>query len=707
MRKRRRLLTAGSLVVAAVLAAQGTAVAAENLPPERPAAADLLSGGKPCVSGEDRPFVRSLPALTTVLYDQPADGQSFPDRVSAEFEMWWQDSTGTEQRKTLTTTAKSSGSPFGWQLSSASDLPADTVVSWRVRAHDDRGATSAWSDEGGATACEFVYDRTVPGKPSVTSPDYPDDTVASGGVGVYASFILDAPDDDVVAYRYDFLGGPSLTAEPAEPGGSVTLRYLPQRSGTLTLSAGAMDRAGNVSASTTFYFRVRSGGSPAAHWKLSDAAGSGSAAAEAGPAAPAGTGVTFGAPAPAGTTLTSAATLDGTEEGFLTPGASLIDTEKTFAVGGWVRPERLDRDATAISQDAGTEPGFGLGARTGDGEPVWSFASGGARVSGGAPEVGEWAHVLGQYDAETGMTRLYVNGREVGTARRATAAPSVGDLQLGRARDGAGYRDHWQGALGDVRVYERVVVAAEVAELAKRTPAPRGHWSLENARDGVSPELYDGAPLKLGAGATIHRGPGDCLPELDPDCPQVEYALVGDGDLWLDGATGFAATDEPVVDTDDSFTLGVVVRLADAEPERPMTVLSQGGANGDAFKVRYDPATYSWQLVVAHADEPGAAETVVGQSVWPDEPQRLAVVYDDATDRITLYVNGEAGADASASFRHSWKSTGGLQVGRGRTADGWGEYLRGSVDEVHAFSGALGQVAVQQLGQGSEPCLPC
>jgi hypothetical protein len=41
------------------------------------------------------------------------------------------------------------------------------------------------------------------------------------------------------------------------------------------------------------------------------------------------------------------------------------------------------------------------------------------------------------------------------------------------------------------------------------------------------------------------------------------------------------------VDTADSFSIGVVVRLADEEPDHPMTVLSQGGENGDAFKVRY------------------------------------------------------------------------------------------------------------------------
>ncbi|MGH1554032.1 hypothetical protein ACRAWF_25025 [Streptomyces sp. L7] len=117
-----------------------------------------------------------------------------------------------------------------------------------------------------------------------------------------------------------------------------------------------------------------------------------------------------------------------------------------------------------------------------------------------------------------------------------------------------------------------------MAELAYRKPKLLGHWSLENATDGVSPEQSDGAPLRLGAGASIYRGSdSSCIPDIDPDCTYVPPPLVGDGHLLLDGESGYAAADGPVVDTGDSFTLGVVVRLADSEPAHPMTVLSQAG----------------------------------------------------------------------------------------------------------------------------------
>ncbi|MGX1885268.1 LamG-like jellyroll fold domain-containing protein [Streptomyces sp. NPDC055287] len=520
---------------------------------------------------------------------------------------------------------------------------------------------------------------------------------------------MDSASEDVVAYRYGFTGGPYGTVRPADMGGPATVRYLPLNPGPKTLEVQAVDRAGRANAPTLHTFSVRAGRAPSAHWKLTDAAGSRTAAAESGPVARAGSGVTFGAAAPSGTGPTSTAELDGTGHGFLTPGTPVVNTAKTFAVGAWVRPARLDRDMTTVSQDGNAGPAFTLGLSTQGGGPAWSFAFGGARVRGGAPEAGEWAHVLGLYDAETGKTTLYVNGREAGESEKAAPAQSAGHLQIGRARGKAGYRDRWQGEVGDVRVHDRVVVPGEAAELARRKPQLSGHWSLETAGDGASPELYGGESLKLGEGASVYRLPEDTCDLIDPDCAPPSYPLVGDGHLELDGRTGFAATDKPVVDTDDSFTVGVVVRLADSEPDRPMTVLSQGGANRDAFRVRYMPATHRWQLVMSHADQPGAAETVVAQVAAADggqgQGQRLAVVYDDATDRITLYLDGNIDAEASATFKDAWKSTGGLQIGRARTAEGWGEHLRGAVDEVHAFSGALTEANVGGLGFGTEPWL--
>ncbi|MGW7429034.1 LamG-like jellyroll fold domain-containing protein [Streptomyces sp. NPDC054861] len=704
----RRAVVTGCCVAAVVAAVPGTAHAAENLPPRQPLVADLQNAFQPCATGDEPTYVSERPVLTAVLYDPEEDNQpSDANRVSGDFEAWWTDAAGAEQRRTFSTPGTTSGSNQRWQL--PQDIPADTVVSWHVRA-DDSTATSAWSSENGGAACRFVYDDTSPTAPVVTSPDYAEEEWQDG-VGRYGSFTMDSASPDVVAYRYSFIGGPyTTTVKAEEPGGPATIRFLPTTAAPNELSVEAIDRAGRSSGTTTYWFRVKSGRAPVAHWRLADAAGSTTAAAETGPAAKAGQGVSFGAPAPAGSGVSATATLDGGRHGHLTPGVPAVDTRKTFAVAAWVRPSRTDRVMTVASQDTGSGAGFTLGLRGRASNPTWSFAVGGAQITGGAPETGEWAHLLGLYDTETGKAQLYVNGYPVSTPAQAAPAAAPGAFQIGRVQGAAVYKHRWHGQIGDVRAYDRVVVPAEVTALAYRKPQLLGHWSLETATDGASPEQRGGAPLRLGQGATIHRGPDNsCIPDLDPDCPFVPYALVGDGNLKLDGESGYAATDGPVVDTGDSFTIGAVVRLSDVEPDRPMTVLSQAGKNTDAFKVRYEPATRAWQLVVPVKDEAGAAEKVVsrisGYHGEQDMPYRLAVVYDDATDTIKLFMNGYTNEEATAALPQGWQSTGPLQVGRGTTADGWGEYLRGDIDEVQAYAGALREKDIAMLGHGAAPCL--
>ncbi|MEU4030706.1 LamG-like jellyroll fold domain-containing protein [Streptomyces anulatus] len=119
-----------------------------------------------------------------------------------------------------------------------------------------------------------------------------------------------------------------------------------------------------------------------------------------------------------------------------------------------MRPTRVDGTRTVLSQDAGTARAFTLGLTPAGSRPAWSFSVGGARVAGGLPEAGDWAYVLGQYDAETGTVRLYVNGREVGEETAAVPVAGEGDFQIGRARGAQGYRDRWQGEIGDVRAFD-------------------------------------------------------------------------------------------------------------------------------------------------------------------------------------------------------------------------------------------------------------
>jgi len=675
-----------ALASSAVVATPWAASAAENRPPSQPALSELTTGGKACVDGADRPYVGTRPTLEAVLRD-PDGG-----RVSAEFEVSWTDASGVPQvRGTVQTIAKSSGSTFSWTV--PTDVPAFTEVSWRVRASDGT-LWGPWSSDGGSGPCEFVYDTEAPAKPSVASPEYPDDTgVWHDGVGVYGTFTVDSTSDDTVSYLYNFLGGPQQTAVPEEPGGPVELRWMPEGPGPRALYVKAFDRAGNVSVTTTYSFRVGSGRTPVAAWTLADAAGSSEASAEAGGrSAVSGGGVVFGAAGPARTSVTGAVGLDGSDSAYLTSGAPAVDTGEAFSVSAWVRPEAADADMAAVSQSGSGTVGLGLG--TADG--AWSFGVGGSVVRGGVVEAGDWAHLTGVYDPVAGTARLYVNGREAGVVENVTGASASWNLQIGRTL--AGEAGNWRGELAGVRVWDRIVVGAEAAGAAKRATVSEGYWALDEAADGSSPERDGGQPLTLGGDATIYRDDEPC-DWLDPDCLPGQSPIFGSGHLLLDGDGDFAATDGQGIAAGDSFSVAAHVRIDAAAQDRPMTVLSVQGEDNSLAEVRYSGASQQWE--VALTDGNGEPLTLTAQGAWasPDDVHHLALVYDDEADEILLYADGQV--SARASYRPGWTATGDLQIGRSQGAAGWGDYLAGAVDEVHVHAGALTATQVAQLAAGA------
>ncbi|MER6584080.1 LamG domain-containing protein [Nonomuraea sp. NPDC001023] len=80
----------------------------------------------------------------------------------------------------------------------------------------------------------------------------------------------------------------------------------------------------------------------------------------------------------------------------------------------------------------------------------------------------EWTHVAGVYDALAGELRVYVNGRLSAT----TVTPHVstwtatGPLQLGRSKTAGVFTGYWPGTVDDVRTYDGVLSAEQIAQLA-------------------------------------------------------------------------------------------------------------------------------------------------------------------------------------------------------------------------------------------------
>ena len=679
-----------------------------NLPRQIQTSDMSTDPGGLCKWGTSREYAEVPPKLQAIASD-PDHGNGQTDKVKVEFKVEWTDPT-TKEAKSYTYLTPDWLSPTTstkFTHTVKSSIPQNTVIYWSARAYDGDGY-GPWSYDGTAQRCEFIYDKTLPGKPNVLSKQYPADTIYHDGVGTYGTFTFapnpnDAiPDTDVVKYRYAFdsTASPASVATPSAAGGSASVQWMPTRSGRHWVDVIAVDKAENPSTKAHYEFLVSEGTPVVAQWNLADQAGDTEAHDESGAfSATAGTAVAFGVEGPGGK-IDKAAHFDGTSEAYLDVSETVLDTAKSFSVSAWVRPTALDKDMVIVSQDGTGEPGFTFGYDAS--AQTWKFSvpvndvdslGEWKAVSTGVSVVkDQWVLLTGVYDAQKSggpQLQLYINKDLKGSATRRSTWKSYGPLQIGRATAKSGYRDNFTGDLAEVRVFDRVLPAAQVAELMTIKPERKAYWQLDDATSGASAETGGGQALTLAGNASIYR-PADIFDNA---------ALVGDGNLVLDGDGDYAYTAAAPVTGNSSFTVAVRAQLTTPQAEQSQTVLSLPGANSNRIQVRYQASTGQWELAVAKTDV-AAPEivTFTDDQALPDDSgsgQHLAVVYDAFANSIRLYVQGQLVAGAYGTDDTLWSATGGLQVGR--SLRGAGEYFAGAIDEVRVYSGAADQIAVQQM----------
>jgi hypothetical protein len=155
---------------------------------------------------------------------------------------------------------------------STSGLKSGATYSWRVRAVDDAGSTSAWYPK---TPCRFVLDTTAPRPPKVSSTDFPnadgsENGFGSGGedtiwstkkFGTAGSFTVRAVNSDVKRYEYGFnsatyTGSLARTAGTSTSVSATIANAKPPTAGPNVLYVRAVDSADNVSEPTKYFFYV-------------------------------------------------------------------------------------------------------------------------------------------------------------------------------------------------------------------------------------------------------------------------------------------------------------------------------------------------------------------------------------------------------------------------------------------------------------------
>jgi hypothetical protein len=655
--------------------------------PKSPVADVPLNPNLPCSQTVDAVKTNATTGLRAHVTVTDPDGGS----VNALFR-WYNWDTGADLGYSGWVPAQQSGSVFTATVPDKL-LTDGAHLGWRVLAGDGMAASKDWS-----TPCEITIDRVKPSPASISSDIYlnfdpaTQDGVVSGGIGKTGLFTFrPGADPDVSAFAYTTTDHPAPVTVPMDTASrTAVVGISPARQGPMDVTVRAVDRAGNQSATAAkFHAFVGPGTAPVAYWRL-DGTGSESAAPELTGrhnATLQGTsGWTTGR-------VGDALFLNGSTGWLTTDGGQAVRTDTSFTVSAWVKLAALGTtNQTAVSQDGtGTLSAFQLGYRGDVGR--WGFVvpststsiTGSDVVTGGTPVVGEWTHLVGEFDSGAKEIRLYVNGTLAGRLAHTATWDGPGPVEIGRSVN-TGAPTIWNGAVDEVKIYDRLLstadnddrgraVLSEVHSLAVAPVAEDGFWPLDDGTGTVAADIsgnYRAGTL----GSGVSWGPG----------------TVGTGAAVFTGAPTGIDIGGPVLNGNQSFSVSARVSASSTSGTGNRFVVSQDGTalTSSDFALYYQGGAKAWTFAVRGA---GSVTAVVELPVntWT----AVTGVYDAPAQQLRLYLNGQVQAKVNVTAAASMAGTGTFVIGRGRVgttaAGGW----LGAIDDVHVFRGVLSDGSVQ------------
>ncbi|MFD1500255.1 LamG-like jellyroll fold domain-containing protein [Streptosporangium lutulentum] len=173
--------------------------------------------------------------------------------------------------------------------------------------------------------------------------------------------------------------------------------------------------------------------------------------------------------------LDGALALDGAG-GHAQTAVPAVNTRSGFTVSAWTQLDYLPTgDTAAVAQTGSRAAGFQLGYDKEKGR--WALGMAAADTDTAAlvrtrsdaiPAPLEWTHVAGVYDPLAGQLRVYVNGQLSTTTvtNHTSTWNATGPLQVGRSKTAGVFTGYWPGTVDDIRVYDGVLKAEQIAQLA-------------------------------------------------------------------------------------------------------------------------------------------------------------------------------------------------------------------------------------------------
>ncbi|WP_025272387.1 LamG domain-containing protein [Haloglycomyces albus] len=374
-----------------------------------------------------------------------------------------------------------------------------------------------------------------------------------------------------------------------------------------------------------------------------------------------------------------AASLSASGQSCMAPEDLSLDLSRSFAVGGWVKPDSGSDSAPTFIGQAGSASGsFNLTYAENDDK--WAMTRSNAdatdanivsAVSETPVALGEWQHVVGVYDVAADSIRIYVNGvLEGSTVLDGDVWETNQPLTIGCLELSSGDRiGALEGVVDDIVAYQEALSSNQVSYLYHGGNFPAallGDWEFRGSGDDVS---------------------GFSGPFSDMD------SVTWGPDYWgrQDSAVEFAGSVCPnaelnTVKTNEPFSLSLKFRPNQLPGGEDPIIASVNGSNSSLAYFQYHGEKNEWQFKVRESDDRNAASSVISAPVDSSEGEwvQLSVSHDPYTKRTVLYVDGEeVSADAHMDFSSFEAET--LSLGCG--FDGTNAFPETAFGEVRLWQG--------------------
>ena len=296
-------------------------------------------------------------------------------------------------------------------------------------------------------------------------------TAPAGGATVSGTISVTAnagDDRGVASVQFKVDGGNLGSADTGAPY-SASWNTVSAANGSHTVTAVATDSDGNATTSAPVTVNVSNastglvaafGFDEASGTTAVDTSGTGN------------TGTVNGATRTTSGRFGAALSFDGVNDQVSVADAASLDLTNAMTLEAWVRPSALTSWRTILMKEQTGGLIYGLYASGDTNRPsVHVYTNAERDVRGTAAlTLNTWTHVAATYDGA--VLRFYIGGAQVGSANiTGSMAPSTGLLRIG----GNGIWGEWfSGLIDEVRVYRRVLTAAEIGSDMNAPVVPPG-----------------------------------------------------------------------------------------------------------------------------------------------------------------------------------------------------------------------------------------